>query len=398
MEDLYLARQPIYDRKLRVSAYELLFRAGHSSSADVVDGDQATSQVLINTFMEFGLDTIVGSYPAFINLTRNFLIGDCPLPFAPDQVVLEVLEDIAADPQVVRALGHLSRNGFTIALDDFEFRMDLIPLLELAHIVKFDLRALSPEQLHRQVQTVQPYQVRLLAEKVETYEEFELCIELGFELFQGYFFCKPHVVQGRSLPPNRLVILKLLSKLQSPDADMDELEGLIVQDASLTYRLMRYINSASFAFRSPIESVRQALLLIGMLTIKNWVSLILLTRIEDKPMELMVTALVRARMCEQLARQTKAGNKDQAFTIGLFSALDAMMDRPMEQLLRVLPLSDDVKAALERHQGALGELLARVLDYEQGRWERLNESDSGPFRAAYLEAVAWADSSSQALK
>lgn len=397
MEQVYIGRQPIFDNEARIAAYELLFRNSSQNNALVIDGDQATSQVIIDTFMEFGLDKIVGRHRAFINLTRNFIVGDCPLPLNPEQVGLEILEDIAPDERVVAALQDLARQGYLIALDDFEFRPELAPLLEFAHIVKLDVMNEGLDQLAHRVEQLRPYNVKLLAEKVETHEEFEHCKALGFTYFQGYFLCKPHIVQGKRLPANRMVILNLLSELQDPGADMRHLEALIVQDVPLTYRLLRYINSACVSLRSTVDSVRTALMLIGTRTIRNWVSLILLTRISDKPQVLMITALVRAKMCELLAEED--GGSERYFTVGLFSVLDAMMDQPMGELLEAMPLTDEIKAAILDHDGELGAALQQVVDYEQAAWERLEGGtrDADTLRNAYLEAIQWASESYQSI-
>lgn len=399
MGQVYIGRQPIFDEEAQIAAYELLFRSSSQNSAPPIDGDQATSQIIIDTFLEVGLDKIVGRHRAFINLTRNFIVGDCPLPLSPEQVGLEILEDIAPDDRVVAALWDLARQGYLIALDDFEFRPELAPLLEFAHIVKLDVMGEDPDHLARRVEQLRPYNVKLLAEKVETYEEFEHCKALGFTYFQGYFLCKPHIVQGKRLPANRLVILRLLSKLQDPDAEIQQLEELIVQDVPLTYRLLRYINSACVSLRSTVDSIRGALMLIGTRTVRNWVSLILLTRISDKPQVLMLTALVRAKMCELLAQAMGREGGERYFTVGLFSVLDAMMDCPMGELLEAMPLTDEIKAAVLDHGGELGTILQQVVDYEQADWDRLEDGtmDADTLRNAYLEAIQWASESYQTI-
>ncbi|MGM0594334.1 MAG: EAL and HDOD domain-containing protein [Pseudomonadota bacterium] len=400
-QSIFVGRQPIYDRKQQVVAYELLYRAGNGNFADFVDGDRATIEVLISSVLDIGLKSIVGRRTAFFNLTASFIRGDHPIPLDNQQVVLEILEDIEPDEAVLEGLRELAARRFIIALDDFEYCERFAPMLEIAHIVKLEVMGQSREQLERRIAQLAPYDVKLLAEKVETHEEYALCKELGFDYFQGYFFCKPHIIEGRSLPANRLVILNLLAKLQDPEADMEELEQLIVQDVSLTYRLLRYINSAAFGFGKEIESVHRALVLIGINTIKNWVSLLLMVRIDDKPKELMRTALMRARMCELLAlKRGCTVDRDQYFTAGLFSVLDALMDRPMAELLSELPLSGTVKGALLEREGAIGEVLAEVVNYEKGAWQQLNEStlSAGDYRECFLEAVVWADEGMNSLK
>ncbi|WP_428623019.1 EAL and HDOD domain-containing protein [Sedimenticola sp.] len=400
--NIFVGRQPIFDRKQEVVAYELLYRAGNDNNfAEFPDGDRATTEVIINSVLDIGLDSIVGSHPAYFNLTGSFIRGDHPLPLDNRQVVLEILEDIEPDENVVEGMRKLAENQFIIALDDFVYSDKFIPLLEIAHIVKLEVMGKSEAELSEKISQLKPFEVKLLAEKVETHEEFEMCKALGFEYFQGYFLCKPHIIEGRSMPANRLVVLSLLAKLQDPNADIEELEQLIVQDVSLTYRLLRFINSAAFALGKEVESVHRALILIGTNTIKKWVNLLLLARIDDKPRELMRTALIRGRMCELLADlHGHSRDRDHYFTCGLFSVLDALMDRPMNELLAELPLNSEVKEALLENKGEAGKVLTEVLDYEKGAWQELLESGISvrDFRDCYLQAVLWADESMGSLQ
>ncbi len=395
--NIFVGRQPIFDRKQEVVAYELLYRAGNvNNHAEFPDGDRATTEVIINSVLDIGLESIVGTHPAYFNLTGSFIRGDHPLPLNNSQVVLEILEDVEPDQHVIEGMRHLAEKNFIIALDDFVYSDKFVPLLELAHIVKLEVMGRSEDELRGRVEQLAPYQVKLLAEKVETHEEFEMCKALGFDYFQGYFLCKPHIIEGRSMPANRLVILSLLAKLQDPNADIEELEQLIVQDVSLTYRLLRFINSAAFALGKEVESVHRALILIGTNTIKKWVNLLLLARIDDKPRELMRTALIRGRMCELLADlHNHPRDRDQYFTCGLFSVLDALMDRPMAELLAELPLNNEVKLALLESEGEAGKVLTEVLNYEKGAWQELLESgiSAHDLRNCYLQSVLWADES-----
>jgi len=394
MDEIFVGRQPIYNRKLEVVGYELLYRSSLHNQAQFLDGDQATGEVILNAFLELGLENISGRYPAFINLSRSFLVGDKPLPFSHKRVVLEVLENIEPDAMVIESLRRLAQNGYIIALDDFVYRPELEPLAELAHIIKVDVLGVDPDALTERVGQLKRHKARLLAEKVESHDEFERCKQLGFDYFQGYFFCKPNIVRGRSRPVNRLVLMNLLAELQRPETDINKLEKLVAQDAALTYRLLRYVNSPCVAIRRKVESLRRALVIIGANTIKNWITLILFTRLDDKPRELMVTALVRARMCELLGAAHRHDGLDRFFTVGLLSAMDALMDQPMEDVLNELPLVEEVKAALRTRDGHLGHVLEQVLLYEWGAWDKLCQSlDSLTYRQAYLDAVRWAGDS-----
>lgn len=399
MDEIFVGRQPIYDARLKVHAYELLFRGGDTNRADVLDGDQATSQVIVNTFMEIGLDQIVGEHLAFLNLTRSFLVEERTDVLPPDRVVLEVLEGIEPDEEVQAGIRRLADQGYQIALDDFLYHESLRPLVELAHLIKIDIMGMDRDAIREHVRQLAPYDIPLLAEKVETREEFEFCKSLGFRYFQGYFFCKPNVVRGQRMPSNRLATLRLLSRIQDPDVSARELEELISHDVTLSYKILRYINSAAMALPRKVESIHQAVVYLGQQAIKNWVTLLSLAGLEDKPMELLVTAMVRAKMCEELARAGGHRNTQVYFTVGLFSALDAMMDRPLEELLDELPLSESVREALLNREGHLGHALHCVLAYERADWDEVNCSRLGTqvVRDAYLTAVRWAESISSGL-
>ncbi len=396
MDNTFIGRQPIYDRSMRVVAYELLYRSGESNRAEFLDGDRATSEVLVNSFMDFGLEDLVGKSPAFVNLTRSFIVGDYPVPFSTRKIVLEVLENIPIDEAVIEGLRRLAGQGFIIALDDFQFHPSLEPLLELADIVKVDIMA-DGDDLERHVRKLRRYEVKLLAEKVESHAEFERCYALGFDYFQGYFFCVPNIIRKRSMSQNRLVLLSLLSELQDPEAELEKLETVIVQDAGLTVRLLRYINSASVGLPKEVGSIRQALMMIGTRTIRNWASLILLTGVTDKPRELATLSLVRAKMCEILAGQESGAKTEQAFTVGLLSLIDAFMDRPIPEVIVSLPLDQETKSAILQQGGQLGDILRSVISYERGEWGRLPDCEADRFRDAYVQAVEWAREVTQSL-
>lgn len=391
MSDVFVGRQPIYDRQLNVVAYELLFRSrGDVNQAEITDGNQATSQVIHNAFMEIGLDLLVGSKRAFINLTRDFILQDYTALFPTDRVVLEVLEDIVIDAELIEAVRKLSAQGYTIALDDFIYYDHLRPLVEVADIVKVDIRALTRPALQRCVTQLSRYKVQLLAEKVETRDAFAVCQDLGFDYFQGYFLCQPDIVTGERSPANRTVLLSLLAKLQHPRTAVHELESILRQDVALSYKLLRLVN-ANPGTPQTVESMHQALSGLDARFITAWGSLLMLADIEDKPHELMITAMVRGKMCELLAEAMGASGQERFFTVGLFSVLDAMLDSPMADILPSLPLAADVAQALLRHEGVLGQTLQCVLAYERRDWDHLDALglDRRTFRDAYLTALTW---------
>jgi len=391
MPDVFVGRQPIFDRHLEVVAYELLFRSGGANWADITDGEYATSQVVHDAFMEIGLESLVGSKRAFINLTRDFILQDYTAVFPADRVVLEVLENIVVDTELIEAVRALSRQGYMIALDDFVFNEHLRPLVEIADIIKVDVLALDRPALRQNVSRLRHYDVKLLAEKVETRDDLACCRELGFDYFQGYFLCEPDIVTGQRSPANRLAVLRLLAKLQEAETTMDQLEAIIRQDVSLSLKLLRLVN-ADPSLPHQIDSIHQALLLLGTEFITAWGSLIMLADIGDKPHELMVTALIRGKMCELLADAKQLPDRERFFTVGLFSVLDAMLDSPMADIVASLPLTEDVAQALLAYEGVLGHTLHSVLAYERGHWEAIRELglDRWAVGEAYLQALTWA--------
>ncbi len=399
MQQVFIGRQPIFDRHNRVFAYELLWRAGNQSSARFADGDQATTDVLLNALMDIGLDRLVGNHPAFINLTRGFVLGEHPLPDMQGRVVLEILEDIEMDDALLVAICKLASQGYTIALDDFIYTPSLQPLVELADIIKIDLLSLSDDTLEAHVRELRRFPVKLLAEKVEDRESWQHCLDLGFDYFQGYFFARPNVVQSRRMPGNRLAIIQLVGQLTNPEVSDSELESLISQDVSLSFRLLRYINSARFGLQQPIDSLAQAIMLLGRDTLRQLTSLLALSQLDSNPRELMMTALIRARMAEQLARRLKLSDSNRHFTAGLFSVIDAMLGQPMEQVLAQLPLSEALNNALLNHEGELGELLGCVIAWDEANWAeaRYPALDTEQLCEAYLQAIDWAGETSTLL-
>ncbi|MFW5426849.1 MAG: EAL and HDOD domain-containing protein [Methylophagaceae bacterium] len=389
------ARQPIFDRNLNTYAYELLYRGEimdmSNTSIHSEVGDLATNQVINNAFIDIGIEKVVGNHLAFINMTRSLLIKGDPLPFAHDQVVLEILEDIAADTEVIHAVEKLVSQGYKVALDDFIFDESLWPLINLAEIIKIDILLLSSEELKQHVDLLKQENVKLLAEKVETQQQFEQCKALGFDYFQGFFFSKPLLIKNTPLPSSHLNILNLIGKLQDPATDFDEVEELISHDVSLSYKLLKLLNSAAFALPEKIDSIKRGLVILGFDTIKSWTTLIALHSINPITPELMTLTLVRAKMCENLASDFNA-SPETAFTVGLFSTIEAMLLHPTDELLKVLPLNEAVKKALLDQQGELGEMLKIVMLCERGLWDNIEPPpiSIADFGEAYLNATQWA--------
>ncbi len=392
MATIFLARQPIYNRKLSVFAYELLYRDKVSDQADVIDGNRATSDVIISALMDIGLENIVGEKLAFINMTRSFLVGELPLPLMKEQIVLEVLENEVPDEQLTSGLESLVEAGYPVALNDFIYTPKFDRLLEIAKFVKLDVSVLSDQDLETHVELLSKHNVKLLAERVESQEKFEHCKNLGFDYFQGFFFCRPQVVIGKRVEGNRMIVLKLIAELQNPSVTMDDLEDLIGRDATLAYHLLRYMNSAFYALRIKIESIQHALTLLGTEEVRKWASLMLMLRLsDDKPKELMLTGMMRAKMAELLVASDQDAKAEQYFAVGLFSVLDALLDMSLQEVLDTLPLTEEMSSALSTHSGKMGQILQNIKLYEQGNWDELmNLIDHSAYQKAYLQSIKWA--------
>ena len=397
MNNIFIGRQAIYDKQLNVFAYELLSRSNAEHNEAFVgehNANQATTLVMLNALTEIGLQQIVGDHPAFINLTYDFLIGRCPIPDVHNHIVLEILGDVEVNDELIAAVRKLSDSGYKIALDDFIYHDKMLPLIEIADIIKIDILQLDENNLREHVKKLKLFNVELLAEKVETPEQYDLCKELGFNYFQGYFFCKPKIVGNQRAPTNRITIVNLLSKLQNPDVNIEELEILISEDLALSYRLLKYINSASFSLRREVDSIQHAIVMLGLNTIRSLANLMLMSKIDDKPISLLIIAIIRAHMCEQLAINVDKKMKDSFFTTGLFSVIDALMDSSMEDIVAQLPLTIELKDALLEQKGIMGEALKCCIAFERADWEnvKFQNLDAQIIQKAYFDALVWSNS------
>jgi c-di-GMP phosphodiesterase len=383
-----LARQPIFDSEMRLQAFELLYRAVGEDGRPV-DGGKATATVLVAALADVGLQRLVGEQRAFLNVDREFLMTFRPLPLPADRVVLELVEDQLIDGDLVAVLGELRQAGFTLALDNFDYRPEYEPLLELATIAKLDVQALSPERQVENIGRLRERGVEIIAEKVETHDELEQCRRLGITRFQGFFFERPELVQGRPTPTLRLGALA--DVLEAEDDDFDALEALISHDVGVSHKLLRLANSAHVAPRHQVRSIRHALALIGGRTVRRWTTLLMLAEARGHAHELLVTALIRARCCEVRAERVAGAEADRAFTAGLFSVADALLDTPLAEVLEALPFDDAMSAALLEHEGPEGQILKAVVDYEHGRFDdAAGDKDVTGLSDAYYDAVEWA--------
>jgi EAL and modified HD-GYP domain-containing signal transduction protein len=388
-----VARQPICDREQNTFAYELLFRTTDEATTTIDNPDRATAQVIVNSFMEIGLDRMAGRSTAFINVTKEFILENYCRSLPKDRVVFEILEDTQPDAELLRAVDALTKEGYIFALDDYTFEDRMQPLLPYCRYIKVDARQLTPETVAAKVGSLKRFPVKLLAEKLETADEFDFYKQHGFEYFQGFFFCKPRVFSSPRLSRNRVAVCRLLTKLHQPDVTTHDIEAAVSEDLTLSYQLLRYINSAAIALPKQIESIGHAVRLVGIDHIRLLASLMMLASVDEKPQELLTTSLVRARMCELVAQQYNYPNTNGYFTVGLFSTLDAFLDCHLDEALKLLPLSDSIRDALLDNRGTLGTVLKRVMSYETGDWAALDElhADSAPLGRAYLRALEFGE-------
>lgn len=391
LPDIFIGRQPIFNGELNVVAYELLYRSDTENVAKVVDQKLATMTVLNNTFAEFGLEQLVGTNPAYINVERDYLLNKDRPPLPQESIVLEILEGVVIDDDVYDAVRTLKQEQYTIALDDFVFSSEYEPMFHLVDIIKIDVRQLTVPAIHSHVQRLRPLGVKLLAEKIESEAEFERLRDMGFSLFQGHFLEEPKVISGRRFSPNQINMLQLLEALQRPEPDISEIEKLVSRDVALSYKILKLINSVAVGLPIRIDSIGQAIVHLGLIEIKSWVSLLLLSTVDHRPSELTHNALVRARMCELLAKENGAANVDSYFTVGLFSNLDALLQTPMQELLPNLPLTAEIKDALISADTDIGKALECAKTCEQMDLPEVNYGglSRAKLQSFYSEAIAW---------
>jgi EAL and modified HD-GYP domain-containing signal transduction protein len=401
--DIFVARQPIFDRARRVTGYELLYRSSEANHAGLGDSDAITSVNLERLMLGFGLESLIGDRDAWFNASRHMLVNDQWTLLPVKHTVIEVLETIAPTPEVIAACRRLKAAGYRLALDDFNYTPEHEPLLSLADFVKVDFRICGVADRIRLANALRGRGITLLAEKVETQEELQQAEQLGYGLYQGYFFCRPQVLRTRELAPNRVSFLRLLREVHAPELDFRTIEGLIEQDVALSLKLLRFLRSAAFGFGREVSSIRQCLMTLGENQVRKWVSLVAVFGLaQGKPPELIVTALLRARFAERVANVAgMAERSTDLFLTGLLSVVDALTDHPMEEALAPLGLSEDVRSALLTGGAPLGDVLHFVLAWERGHWDEVDrwirrfglaEAD---IAVIYNDAVLWAEDHAQ---
>jgi c-di-GMP-related signal transduction protein len=383
---VFVGRHPIFDRDKRVYGYELLFRSGRSNAYDGVDADQDTLDVITNSFYVIGFDDLTDSKRGFINFTENLLAKDVPALLPKDRVTIEILESVLANSQMVDACATLKDMGYELALDDVTLDCKQRAFWDAVDIAKVDFPGVPPAKRKAFCQELSGEGLIVLAEKVETIGDFEQALDAGCDYFQGYFFSRPEVKSGTRMEGNRFAHMRLLQAVNESSLSYDQLEEVIKQDTAMTYNLLRLANSAWFGFRVKIESVRHALVLLGQAEIRRWATLVTLkTMGNDKPPELTICSMIRARTAEQLAEKLgMPGRRNELFLLGMLSLIDAMADQPMAEIMAKLPISDDIKDALNGKEGLFRQVLDLTASYERADWSSFG-------RSAQALAIAPAD-------
>lgn len=403
MYNLFLGRQPILDTTQNLIAYELLFRSANSLHANVTDEVQACAQVIVNALSDFGIEDTLGKNKGFINVSREILMTDTLELLPKEQVVIELLESIKPSRQVIERCKALKEKGFSIALDDHVYHSSFTPLYELVDIIKVDLLLPSPSPLDEIVKTFRQWPVKLLAEKVETYDQFHRCRDYGFEMFQGYYFAKPMVMQQRTINVGTMTLMRLMDQVLQ-DAELSEIEETFKQNPELIYNLLRLVNSVYMGMREKIKALRHAISILGREHLKRWIMLSLYATgnkgIHSSP--LMEMAAVRGKFMELLVKKHSAWQKDadladRAFMAGVLSLIDALFNVNMEDVIKQCNVTDDVRSALIDRTGLLGNLLVIAEHLEQSKFDELPrllnplQFSAEDFSMAQREAIKWAN-------
>jgi EAL and modified HD-GYP domain-containing signal transduction protein len=398
-QDVCLARQPIFDLGNRCVAYELLFRAtATATSATGFSVDAMCSDTALHAIVSIGLDRLTAGAPAWVNLSQEHLVADLYRVFDPREVVLELLETIEPNAAVIEACKRAVRAGYQLALDDFEGKASWLPLLEMAHVVKVDVLGHDAVSLATFIAPLRRYpHLRLLAERVETQAMHTLCKKLGFTLFQGYYYSRPETLGGRALSLQQVTIANLLQLLSDPEVSERALDEAFGSHPSLSYALLRIVNSASLGFRN-VESIPYAVQLLGRAALSRWLLILLVSGVASRnpiAAEAVKHALVRARFCELVTQTLGRGDPSARFLVGLLSRFDVLLGLPMSDVLDRLPVSDEVRSALLFGTGPHAEVLSLAEAYEHGAWDAvsvLSPDSLAMLSEVYVEAVTWAES------
>ena len=396
--EFFVARQPIFDREQQVYAYELLYRDGFDNVYNSqIDGDTATADVLTSSFMVIGISEITDGKKAFINFTTNLLKQQVPTVFDSEIVVVEILENVEPTKEIIAACRKIKDKGYILALDDFVFSRKYLPLLKLADIIKVDFVNTDEDMRQKLIKLSSKWDLDLLAEKVETREELQEALDLGYSYFQGYFFSKPKIIQGNSLPVYAVNYLQALEEINKEDVDIPKVAKIISRDISLSYKILKLINSAAFGVRNEVTSIKGALMLLGLDEVGKWLNVIVIKEMaSSKETEIIRLALIRAKFCETVAKMIgKEAVKEEYFMMGLFSLIDVLLNKKMQQALEQLPISDEIKWGLLGYKGLRNDIYQLVLAYEKANWSKFSQKciainlTEEELANVYIKSIEW---------
>ena len=403
--NFYAARQPILDKNKKLFAYELLFRDSIDNVFPDIDGDEATSKMIEASQFNMGISEFTGNKPAFINFTLETLKQGYPEMLEPHEVVVEILETIKPGKQLLAFCKDLHKKGYTLALDDYEHQSVWAHFYPYIKIIKIDIQLSGLDEIREVLKATKDYpHIKMLAEKVETYEEYDQMFQLGFDYFQGYFFAQPEMIKTKNLSPSQMAMAELLYETSKTELDLNSITHVFERDVSLSYKLLRYANSAIFKRRNEISTIKQALVILGSGELKRFIGLMFaITANPNKPSELINLAMTRAKFCELVAEDIRSQlDTSIAFLTGLLSMIDAILDEDMASILEKLPLSEDIKQPLLTKKGVMAALIKLVEFIEQAQWDKTTivmeklKLDKDKVVEHYNQAVAWADEQSQA--
>lgn len=397
--DVFVARQPIFNRDMHVHAYELLYRSQEGINDSTLDGDMKTGEVILNSLVCLGLDEMLGGRKAFINFTKDTISNDLPRLFSTEVLVVELLEDITPDADFIDQCKALKEQGYTLALDDYETSYKHLEIIEIIDILKVDFMLTTEEERIDILRNFGHYDIKFLAEKVETQDEYERAKAMGFDFFQGFFFSKPVLVGGSDLTTFNTTFAMVLQELTNDEPSYDALEQIIKQDFSITFKLLKLVNSAAFYSRNRITSIKHALTMLGFNELRKIFSLLMVRDTgKNKPNELIRMSLLRGKMCELIAKKTNLKHRSsECFLLGLFSCVDVITNRTMVDVVVDLPLEPDVLAALLDQKSAFLPILQIVKNYEKASWSHTQELVRDlniNFKVVldiYIESIEWVD-------
>lgn len=397
LSTVHLGRQAIYDHSLNSRAYELFYRV-EPSEHDPLGGDpdRATCSLVLSAFSELGLARVASKKAVFLEVSHDVVSGALPLPVSPEVVVLQVRDYEHSPAELARGLGARRDEGFRVALKGFALAPETAPLLELASYVSLDVRRLDDAALVEALDAVRGRGAQTIAAQIDTPERFNACVAAGFDYFQGSFLFRPQLLAHKRLPKSLGTVTALLRRLRDPAVELAEIERIVKTDPALSVAVLGFFGSAAHALKNPVTSVAQAVSLMGLREFSKWITLVALTSMEQRPSELVLAALIRARACETLAAAVGA-DPDAGFTVGLTSMLEALFARPSAELLEALPLTPEIKAAVLERAGVLGDVLADVVARELEEAAPSARHDVGRVNRAWFEALDWAAEAQGAL-